>query len=90
MSFLQPVTSSVLGALDSTRAKELYVWSKNHLNIFDLRIHSIFSCPFLAYMPNYFLNKDNKTKWANWLYGFYKTKHQEENHCTCSKEIIRV
>ena len=89
MSYFRPVRARVLAALDSRRAAELRVWSEQHANLFDLRIHSICTCPFLAYPPAYWrLRKDTK-KWAGWLHGFYGAKHREEGRrgrkCTCDQ-----
>jgi hypothetical protein len=91
MSFLNPVTSDVLRVLDPVRAHHLATWSKNHANIFDLRLHSINSCPFLSYIPAYLTKRQDVGEWANWLYGFFGIKHQEERKlpwrkCDCEKQ----
>ena len=82
-SFLKPVDSQVLAGLDPLRAKELSVWSTRHSSIFGLRLHSIHTCPFLAYMPAYMMLHRNLAKWAPRLHEFYGHKHKEEGHCLC-------
>lgn len=70
--------------------RELAVWSRNHARIFDLRLHSIRTCPYLAYFPAYVFLRKNPAKWAAWLYKFYRNKHEEEDHCTCVSELAGV
>ena len=82
-SFLKPVDSKVLAALDPVCARELSAWSTRHSSIFGLRLHSIHTCPFLAYIPAYMLLHKNLAKWAPWLHKFYSHKHKEERHCRC-------
>jgi len=85
MSFLDPINSKVIAALSDKSAAELRVWSTNHGNIFDLRLHSLHTCPFLAYMPAYFRLRKNAGKWAAWLHEFYQYKHREEDDCNCDQ-----
>jgi hypothetical protein len=91
MSFLRPVRAKVLAALDSKRAAELRVWSEQHANLFDMRIHSIRTYPFLAYPPAYCRLRKDAMKWAEWLHGFYGAKHREERwwgrKCTCDQVL---
>jgi hypothetical protein len=83
MSFSKPVTSEVLAALPVDMRVKLATWSSNHSKIFDLRVHSMKTCPFLAYTPAYYSLKKDVKKWAAFLYSFYHYKHLEENHCKC-------
>ena len=87
MSFLFPVTPEVLAALSPEERRELAVWSRNHARIFDVRLHSIRTCPYLAYSPAFLFKRGNTAKWAAWLHRFYKRKHKEEGHCTCAAEL---
>ena len=83
MSYFSPVTSTVLTVLAPEQRASLTKWSKNHSNLFDLRLHSMRTCPFLAYTPAYFTMKHDSVEWAAWLYEFFKAKHEEEDHCNC-------
>ena len=87
MSFLSPVRRKVLAALSPDRRRELAVWSRNHARIFDLRFHSIRTCPYLAYFPAYVFLRGNTARWAAWLHTFYGNKHREEGHCSCVAEL---
>lgn len=91
MSYFRPVRARVLAALDAKRAAELSVWSRQHANLFDLRLHSIRTCPFLAYPPAYLLLRKDTKRWALWLHAFYGAKHREERwwgrKCTCDEEL---
>jgi hypothetical protein len=87
MSYREPCTPDVLAMLPPAQLTELRVWSKNHHNIFDLRIHSIFTCPLLSYPTAYLFIRPNKLKWAWWLHYMFGHKHSEENHCKCVDEI---
>jgi hypothetical protein len=91
MSYFRPVRAKVLAALDGKRAAELQVWSRQHANLFDLRLHSIRTCPFLAYPPAYLMLRKDTKKWAQWLHGFYGAKHREARwwgcKCTCDQEL---
>ena len=86
-NFLQPVNETVLAALPQQEAKALAVYSDHHANIFDLRLHSLTTCPFLAYAPAYLMLSGSPDLWADFLYRFYKAKHSETNRCTCDEEI---
>jgi hypothetical protein len=90
MSFLYPVRRRVFAALSPDRQRELAVWSRNHARIFDLRYHSIRTCPYLAYSPAYVFLRGNAPEWAAWLHRFYRHKHEEEGHCTCVAELAGV
>lgn len=83
MSYSKPVTLEVLAAIPVDMQEKLKVWSTNHSNLFDLRIHTMNTCPFLVYTPAYFTLRKDTVKWANFLYKFYHYKHLEENHCKC-------
>jgi len=85
MSFLDPVSSKILAALDTTKSNELRIWQHNHSNLFDLRLHSLRTCPFLAYIPAYIQKRKDTGKWAKWLHEFYGYKHKEENNCKCDQ-----
>jgi hypothetical protein len=65
------------------RARELSTWSTHHSSIFGLRLHSLRTCPFLAYIPAYAALHENLAKWAAWLHKFYGYKHKEEARCRC-------
>jgi hypothetical protein len=73
MSFLSPVTTAVTKNLTTLQAKEIKVWSSQHSNLFDLRLHTLNTCPFLAYMPHYYSMDKNSYK------------HKEQDSCTCNK-----
>jgi len=92
MSFFRPVRADVLDALDSGRAAELRVWSSQHASLFDLRIHSIHTCPYLAYFPAYLRLRKDPKKWARWLHRFYGAKHREERwwgrKCTYDEALL--
>ena len=38
--------------LDAQQAKELRVWADQHDNVWDARVHSLKTCPFLSWTPN--------------------------------------
>ncbi len=82
-SVLRPVDKKVLAALDPARARELAVYSAGHPGIFNVRLHSIRTCPYLAYMPAYAALRKDPARWAPWLHRFYRHKHKEEGHCRC-------
>lgn len=79
------VDEKTLSQLPPERAKQLKVWSTNHSVVFDLRIHSIDTCPFLAYLPA--AVSLHGQEWAEFAYNFYSHKHIEEDHCTCDAEL---
>ena len=90
-SYLRPVDPVALSQLTPEQDRELAVYSKNHANLYDLRIHSIETCPILTYPPHYFLLHD-KPGYGKWLLDFYHEKHNEEvalpwRHCTCEAEL---
>jgi len=90
MGGCQAVPQDVVQLLPEAQGRELAVYSKNHAVLFDLRIHSMDTCPFLTYLPNSMsMNHDSK-EWAAWLLQFYRAKHQEEHglyNCTCEQEL---
>jgi hypothetical protein len=81
MCLLRPVREKVIAALDSRRASELRVWSEQHAKLFDMRIHSIHTCPILTYPFAYCRLRKETKRWAEWLHGFYGAKHREERRC---------
>ena len=87
MSFLSPVTPEVLAALPPEERNQLAVWSGHHGRLFDPRLHSIRTCPYLAYLPAYVLLRGDTARWAAWLRRFYKHKHEEEGRCNCDVEL---
>jgi len=91
MSFLRPVRAEVLAALNSRQAAELRVWSSQHASLFDLRLHSVHTCPYLAYSPAYLRLRKNPKKWARWLHDFYGAKQREHRwwgrKCTCDEAL---
>lgn len=72
-----PVTPVVLSHLDPERARKLQIWAANH-KIKDLRIHSPHTCPVITYPLAEARYDHNSKEWAEWLYDFYKHKHEEE------------
>jgi hypothetical protein len=98
MSFSRPVTEEVLAGLGPAKARQLAVWSRNHAKVFDLRLHSLKTCPFLAYIPAYLFRRKNTAAWAAFLHDFFRAKHEEEfgrvaailspgYRCSCEKEL---
>ena len=88
MSADKPVTPEVLAALGPEKAARLTVWSTNHSLLFDLRIHSVVSCPIIFRIKHWFWEKGWWPKWllGKWedtVYDLYKAKHEEEDHCNC-------
>jgi hypothetical protein len=82
--FDHPVTPQVLKQLPPKDANNLQQWSTNHPEIFGPRLHSIKTCPFLAYSPAYaFMHDGDQKQWAQWLLQYYQAKHEEEDNCTC-------
>jgi len=82
-----PVDNATLSLLPPDKAKELKTWSTNHAIVFDLRIHSMDTCPFLTYLPA--ATSLRGQEWADWAWKFYGAKHAEEDHCTCDADIAR-
>jgi hypothetical protein len=85
-----PISRDVLQQLPESQARELEVYSKNHAVIFDLRIHSLDTCPFLSYMPNETFMDHKSKEYAIWLHHFFTKKHEEEQdwyHCKCVEEL---
>ena len=89
MSYLSPVTPEVLAALPPDKRRELAVWSRNHARIFDVRLHTIRTCPYLAYTPAYVFLRGNPARWAAWLRRFYRRKHKEEGRCNCAAQLAQ-
>ena len=81
-----PVEQQTLDLLPPDKAMQLKTWSTNHAIVFDLRIHSMDTCPFLTYLPNTALRGQ---EWADFCWKFYGAKHTEEDHCTCDADIAR-
>ena len=88
MSFFKPMTNKVIGHLSDVDAMRLRVWSDAHANLFDWRLHSMKTCPFLAYIPHYLTADRGSAEWALWLFEFYKAKHAEEGNCKCATKIV--
>jgi hypothetical protein len=85
-----PISRDVLQQLPESQARELQVYSTNHAVLFDLRIHSLDTCPFLSYMPNETFMDHKSKDYAIWLHHFFSKKHEEEQdwyHCTCVQEL---
>jgi hypothetical protein len=85
-----PVSRDVLQKLPEAQARELEVYSTHHAVLFDLRIHSLETCPFLSYLPNETFMDHNSKEYAVWLHHFFCKKHEEEAdlwHCTCDQEL---
>jgi hypothetical protein len=61
--------------------------SKSHANLFDLRLHTLRTCPFLAYIPKYLLSDRKSGEWADWLWAFFWFKHTEEGNCKCKASL---
>jgi len=78
--------------LPEPQARELQVYSTQHATVFDLRIHSMDTCPFLTYGPHVAFSRHDTPEYASWLHDFYMHKHLEEKdlrHCTCDEELSR-
>ena len=85
-----PVPRDVLQKLPPSQARELEVYSTNHAFVFDPRLHSLDTCPFLSYLPNQAFMDHNSKEYADWLYQFYRKKHEEEADlwgCSCDREL---
>ena len=78
------VDDETLALLPPDSAQELRTWSTNHAIVFDLRIHSMRTCPFLTYLPATALRGQ---EWADWAWKFYGAKHSEEGRCTCATDL---
>jgi hypothetical protein len=102
MSFSKPVTPEVLAALPQ-HAAELQMLGENHadgpLYIFDLYLHSLGTCPFLAYIPAYLAHDRKSADWAKWLLDWLRLKHKETHkrlaailspgyNCKCDEQLI--
>ena len=72
------VTPEVLSTMSIDKQEQLRVWSTNHANVFDFRIHSMHTCPFLTYIPNCMALQNDNKKLGEFLYEFYHYKHIEE------------
>jgi len=86
----QAVTPDILQRLPEQQARELSVYSSQHANLFDLRIHSMDTCPFLTYMPHAMFSNHDTVEYATWLHDFYMHKHEEEQSiwgCTCDQQL---
>ena len=81
-----PVDKQTLDLLPPEKAMQLKTWSTNHSIVFDLRIHSMDTCPFLTYLPNTALRGQ---EWAEFCWKFYGAKHREQDNCTCDADIAR-
>ncbi len=81
-----PVDKQTLDLLPPEKAMQLKTWSTNHSIVFDLRIHSMDTCPFLTYLPNTALRGQ---EWADFAWKFYGAKHTEEDNCTCDVDMTR-
>ncbi|HUT34155.1 MAG TPA: hypothetical protein VNE39_11785 [Planctomycetota bacterium] len=76
--------------LDAQQAKELRVWADQHDNVWDARVHSLKTCPFLSWTPNaakWRAGAMSDAKWGEFLHDFFKEKHKEEGDCKC-KELL--
>ena len=76
--------------LPDAEARELLVWHDNHDNVWDMRVHSLDTCPILTYSPAYKRHEDGDmtdAKWAKFLHGFFEEKHDEEGDCDCDEEL---
>lgn len=70
---MNDVTDKVLSWLTPSQRIEIASWAAKY-PVFDLRLHSLKTCPFLAYLPaKMFMAKDSR-EWALWLYEFYREK----------------
>lgn len=89
------VTPAVLANLPTDQARQLQVYSTQHANPFDLRLHSLETCPFLAYLPNVTFRSHTTVSYAQWCLRYYTAKHDEEStlfwrHCTCVAQLAKV
>jgi hypothetical protein len=81
-----PVSREVLQQLPAAQARELEVYSTQHAFVFDPRLHSLDTCPFLSYLPNEAFMDHTSKEYAVWVHHFFSKKHEEEQdlwHCTC-------
>lgn len=83
-----PVKQETLDLLPADQATQLKVWSTNHAIVFDLRLHSMDTCPFLTYLPNAMALQGQD--WAQFAWKFYGAKHREEDNCMCDAEIANA
>lgn len=84
------VPPEALQQLPAPQARELQVYSSQHSVIFDPRIHTMDTCPFLTYLPHEASSRHDTSEYAMWLHDFYMHKHQEEQSiwgCTCNQEV---
>ncbi len=79
------VDDKTLSLLAPQQARELRTWSTNHAIVFDLRLHSMDTCPFLTYLPASMSLQGQD--WADWAWKFYAAKHREEGRCTCDADL---
>ena len=79
------VDEKTISLLPPDQGAQLRVWSKNHSVVFDPRLHSMDTCPFLTYLPAAtFLRGED---WAKFAWKFYGAKHREEGNCLCNSEL---
>jgi len=79
------VDEKTISLLPADQGAQLRIWSKNHSVVFDPRLHSMETCPFLTYAPAAaFLQGED---WAEFAWKFYGAKHREEGNCTCDAEL---
>ncbi len=79
------VDDETLSLLPPDQSRQLRTWSTNHAIVFDLRLHSMETCPFLTYLPA--SASLHGQEWADWAWKFYGAKHREEGRCTCDEEL---
>jgi hypothetical protein len=85
-----PVPREVLQQLPAAQARQLEVYSTNHAYVFDPRLHSLDTCPFLTYLPNQAFMDHSSKEYAVWLHHFFCKKHEEEVdlwRCKCDQEL---
>ena len=74
--------------LSPKEAKELRIWADEHDNVWDARVHSLDTCPFLTWTPNatkWRSGAMTDAEWGEFLHDFFRHKHKEEKDCDCDK-----
>ena len=86
-----PVPQSVLQQLPAAQARELQVYSTQHAYVFDPRLHSMNTCPFLTYLPTVASPRQDTPEFAARLHRFFTHKHEEERffyRCKCEEKLL--
>jgi hypothetical protein len=71
---------------EPAEAAELIIRHGQHKNVYDGRVHTGDTCPFLIYSPKYNNWKAGAlgdADWGEFLLHFFRAKHKEEKGCKC-------